>query len=189
MKSTDKDLIDEIKLDHRELEQYYSKYKNASNMDEGKKWFNLYMWEICRHSVAEELLVYPLMENINEFGRKLADQSREDHRKVKAMLEDLRKEKDDTLFDKKFDDLVSEVSDHVKKEESEDLVFLQEKLSLEDRLKAGKSFSFRKKIVPTRPHPEIPDKPTMLEMGLGLLVTPIDKLRDMFTEFPKEVKS
>jgi hemerythrin superfamily protein len=178
------DIIDLIKTDHRELEDYFGRYKSASNMEEGKKWFNQFLWEICRHSVAEEVVLYNMMESINDRGKELGEKSREDHRKLKMMLEDLRKEKDDDAFDKKFEDVFKNLMDHIKMEEVEDLAFIQENVSLEKRQSAGKMFSMKKHLVPTRPHPEIPDKPTALELALGLLVTPFDKLRDMFTSFP-----
>ncbi len=34
------DVIDDILTDHRELEDYYEKYKKAVNNEEGEKWFN-----------------------------------------------------------------------------------------------------------------------------------------------------
>jgi len=182
------DILDDIKKDHREFEDYYKQYKAANNVDEAHKWFNQFLWAICRHSVAEEVLLYNMMEAQGDRGKKLAEESREGHRKLKVMLEDLRKEKNEQEFEKKFDAAFKELQDHLQLEEGEDLPFLAENVSLEARQAAAKAFALKKNLVPTRPHPEIPDKPTALELALGMLVTPVDKLRDLFTPFPDEKK-
>lgn len=53
---------DRIKHDHRELETYYNKIKSAKSDDEKVRWQNQFVWELARHSIAEELVVYPAME-------------------------------------------------------------------------------------------------------------------------------
>jgi len=187
----DSDIIESIKKDHREVQEYYYKYKSSPNMEEGKKWFHQFVWEISRHSVGEEVIMYNMMEAVNEQGKKLSEESREDHRKLKVALEDLRNEKDDAEFDKKFDKVFSDLMDHIKKEESEDLQFIRDNISEDKRKSAARMFALKKNLVPTRPHPEIPDKPTALELALGLFATPIDKIRDLFVDFPdkEEVKN
>jgi len=179
------DVIDDIITDHREMEDYYKKYKSAENIEDSKKWFNMFLWEICRHSVAEEIVIYTMMEKKDEKGKELAYKSREDHRRLKELLEDLRKEKDNIKFDEKFDIVFKELEEHIASEEENDLVYLKESFTLDERMKASKSFAMKKKLAPTRPHPGIPDKPTAIEMGLGLLVAPLDKIRDVFTSFPE----
>lgn len=182
------DIVDDILQDHRELEDYYAKYKAAPSTEESQKWFNQFLWKICRHAVAEEIVLYPMLESKDERGIQLATVSREDHRKLKVELEDLRKESDLAKFDAKFDAMFKDLMDHIKMEESQDLLYIKEQFSLEERKKAAKSFDLRKKIAPTRPHPWVPDKPTALEEALGLLAAPLDKFRDMFKSFPEEVK-
>jgi len=185
-----KDLIEDIRSDHKALETYYESYKSAKNVEEGHKWFNLFLWEVCRHSAAEEIIVYNMMEFKDEQGKKLAHESREDHRKLKQMLEDLRHEKDEKKFEEKFDEVYKSFQDHVKSEEGEDHPYIQKNIPSIAQLAAAKAFAFKKNLVPTRPHPGIPDKPTTVELALGMLATPVDKLKDLFTSFPdkKDVK-
>ena len=179
------DLIAELLNDHRNLEKYYSNYKLATSIEEGHRWFNQFVWEISRHAVSEELVVYPLMEGLGEHGQKLSEESREGHRRLKTMLEDLRHEKDESKFEAKFDAAFQELQDHLKIEEGEDLPYIKQNVSQEDLQNLGKTFALGKKIAPTRPHPEVPDKPLALEIALGLLIAPIDKFRDVFTSFPE----
>ena len=60
--------------------EYYDNYVKADNADEQSRWARQLTWEIARHAVGEEIVVYPLMEELmGEEGRKLTDQDRADH--------------------------------------------------------------------------------------------------------------
>jgi hypothetical protein len=48
----------------------------------------------------------------------------------------------------------------------------------------GDKFERMKMFVPTRAHPSAPNKPPF-ETLVGLLTMPVDKLRDLFKDFPK----
>jgi hemerythrin superfamily protein len=52
-------ISDAIKKDHRELTDYYNEVINSSDHDHQERYGNQLTWELARHSVAEELLVYP----------------------------------------------------------------------------------------------------------------------------------
>ncbi len=178
------DIISKVTQDHRELETYFKNYKAAKSEEDSYKWFNLFVWEISRHSVAEEQILYQLLEAQGDKGKKLAQKSREDHREMKKALEDLRQEKDPKKFDEKFKDAFKDLEKHLSYEEKEDLPFLKEKLSEKELIAAGKAFTMKEKLAPTRPHPSVPDKPAALELALGLMIAPVDKFRDLFTSFP-----
>ena len=48
-----------VTQDHAELKRYYDQYK-AATAEEGKiKWGNAFIWEMTRHALGEELVVYP----------------------------------------------------------------------------------------------------------------------------------
>lgn len=53
---------DLIKHDHNELRTYKDNILNAKDDDEKARWQNQFTWELARHSIAEELVVYPAME-------------------------------------------------------------------------------------------------------------------------------
>lgn len=61
--------------------EYYDHYVKASgNADAQARWSRQLTWEIARHAVGEEIVVYPLMEKLlGEKGLKLADEDRDDH--------------------------------------------------------------------------------------------------------------
>jgi hypothetical protein len=55
-------ISDLIKHDHDELRTYKDNILNAKDDDEKVRWQNQFTWELARHSIAEELVVYPAME-------------------------------------------------------------------------------------------------------------------------------
>jgi len=71
-----------IKRDHRELEEDYNNILSATSDDEKTRWQNQFTWELARHSVGEELIVYPAMEKHLPNGKEMADHDREEHQKV-----------------------------------------------------------------------------------------------------------
>jgi hypothetical protein len=71
-----------IKHDHAELKEYYDQIMNAKDNDTKTRYQNQFTWELARHSIAEELVVYPAMEQYTENGRDLADKDRMEHHMV-----------------------------------------------------------------------------------------------------------
>src|SRR5260221_14496289 len=80
MTSTTSAISAAIKKDHRELEEYYENIINAADEDTATRWQNQFTWELARHSIAEELVVYPAMEkNLGEKGVQMANKDRKEH--------------------------------------------------------------------------------------------------------------
>jgi hypothetical protein len=77
-------ISDAITKDHRELKEYYDEIvNNPDNIDHQTRYGNQFTWELARHSVAEELLVYPAMEKyLGDKGKEHADHDRREHHKV-----------------------------------------------------------------------------------------------------------
>jgi hemerythrin superfamily protein len=73
-----------ITKDHRELKQYYDEIvNNPDDIDHQTRYGNQFTWELARHSVAEELLVYPAMEKyMGERGKEHAEHDRKQHHRV-----------------------------------------------------------------------------------------------------------
>jgi len=73
-----------ITKDHRKLETYYKEIiNNPTDIDHATRYGNQFTWELARHSVAEELLVYPAMEKyMGERGKRHADLDRQQHHEV-----------------------------------------------------------------------------------------------------------
>lgn len=76
-------IIDTIKADHREIENYYSKILDSATDTEKVQWQNQFTWELARHSIGEELVVYPQFEKKLPDGQSLADKDRKEHQSVR----------------------------------------------------------------------------------------------------------
>jgi len=172
--------------DHNDIEAFYNKVKTVPDAD-AEKWINQLFWTIARHSAAEELVVYPLLEKTGPIGKDLAAKSREDHQKVKEEIATMEGKKISPMLRQKIDKMMADLMVHIRMEEEPggDLDQLRRGLTPEEMLKAGKSFERTKMFVPTHAHPSAPDRPPF-ETIVGLMTAPIDKLRDAFMKFPDE---
>lgn len=73
-----------IVKDHRELKKYYTEVVNSTDHDHQQRFGNQFVWELARHSISEELVIYPAMEKyMGDKGRRLADEDRKEHHQVK----------------------------------------------------------------------------------------------------------
>ena len=133
--------------------EYYDLYtRNTGNKDAQERWARQLIWEVARHAVGEEIVVYPLMEkHLGSKGKELADQDRQDHQFVKEKLYRLESMTPGTS---EYDNMLKEVMDHLHEhndnEEQKDLPLLESKIGQEDCHKAAVTFSRTKKFAPTR---------------------------------------
>jgi hemerythrin superfamily protein len=76
-------VIDAIKHDHAELKEYYENILRAKDDDSKIRWQNQFTWELARHSIGEEIVVYPAMEKyMGDPGKQMANRDRTEHNKV-----------------------------------------------------------------------------------------------------------
>lgn len=72
-----------IAEDHEEMYGYHEQYKtarSAGDADAQARWARQLIWEVARHAVGEEIVVYPLMEkHMGAEGKRLADEDRSEH--------------------------------------------------------------------------------------------------------------
>ncbi|KIJ62301.1 hypothetical protein HYDPIDRAFT_114796 [Hydnomerulius pinastri MD-312] len=186
--TTQTPLKDAVAHDHQEMYDYYDQYrKSAGDTDAQSRWANQLTWEVARHAVGEEIIIYPLMEkHLGQNGKDLADQDRADHQTVKECLSQLGTMKVGTdEYDHTISRMMSQLHEHNDSEENKDLPQLEEKLHLDHSREAAQQFKTTKRFVPTRPHPSAPDQPPF-ETLVAFMTAPIDKLKDVFASFPTE---
>ena len=75
-------IIDAIKKDHRELEAYYNTIVKSGDPDQQTRFQNQFIWELARHSISEELVVYPAFERYLKGGSTIAEKDRHEHQTV-----------------------------------------------------------------------------------------------------------
>jgi hypothetical protein len=90
----------------------------------------------------------------------------------------------DPTFLPTIDSLWESLWQHIKEEERDDLPALEKAIDADASGALARSFDRTKHFVPTRSHPSAPDRPPY-ETAVGMMATPLDKLRDMFRSFPE----
>ncbi|KAK4167723.1 hypothetical protein QBC43DRAFT_311333 [Cladorrhinum sp. PSN259] len=175
-----------ITEDHRELHKCYNEVINSTDPDHMQRWGNQFTWELARHSVGEELIVYPAFEkHMGSLGTQMAEKDRKEHHQVKELLKEFQGMKaEDSNYIPKLKELWAELEPHIKEEEGHDLPALEDKLSPDSSETMANSFRLTKNFVPSRSHPSAGENPPF-ESVMGLLTAPVDKLADMFRKFPK----
>lgn len=174
--------------DHTLVKTIYDKFKMCSHK-EANEWRNQLIYEIARHSVAEELIIYPIMREKIPDGEKWYQDSIKDHQKVKQLLHEVQSiDPSSTELRSKVDETMKVLFSHIEEEENEILPLIRKHIPEEQLVTAGNQFMRRKFIVPTRPHSSVPEDPPTLEGLLGLLIAPVDKFRELFTSYPDQDK-
>jgi len=180
-------ILKEALKDHNDIKSYfkeYTKFRSNGQYDEAKKWYHQWAWEVARHSVAEEIVIYPFMEK--KLNPSLSSKNRSQHQEVKEQISRLESL---TFEGQEFDAVINEtmkaLTEHMKLEEQDEFPELERVASPEEIDSLSQTFEHRKRIVPTRAHPNAPDTPP-LETVVGLLAAPLDKFRDMFRDFPNQ---
>ncbi|KAI0119470.1 hypothetical protein F4814DRAFT_411975 [Daldinia grandis] len=175
-----------IRQDHRQIEKYYDKIINSNDHDTQLRYQNAFVWELTRHAIAEELVVYPVMETGLNNGKEIADKDREEHQVTKEQLYKFQNmTPGDSDFIPTLESLMTDLKIHIKEEEEHDLVKLEEALLPTKSRDLAQQFEMTKAFTPTRSHPNAPNKPPY-ETAAGLMTAPLDKLRDMFRAWPDE---
>ncbi|OQD72002.1 hypothetical protein PENPOL_c001G08751 [Penicillium polonicum] len=175
-----------IKDDHRRLESYYNIILNSEDKDELTQFQNQFVWELARHAVAEELVVFPALEKVRSDGKEKIDDDRREHSALKEMLyvfQDLNST--DPRFFPTITMLMEGLARHMQDEEANDLVILEETLTSDQSEALGESLSRTKMFVPSRAHPYNLDNPRF-ETAADLITAPLDRLQDLFRQWPEE---
>lgn len=80
-------ITDALTKDHRELEQCYNEIiNNPNDHDHQDRFANQFVWELARHSIGEELVVYPALERwLGDGGKEMAENDRQQHHSVRSL--------------------------------------------------------------------------------------------------------
>ncbi|MFJ8849336.1 hemerythrin domain-containing protein [Streptomyces sp. NPDC102437] len=175
-------VIAELIIDHREVDGLFAKIEAQPAGDaQRRKLADELTIELVRHSVAEEMYLYPAVRKHVEDGDVIADKELSDHAQVEQHLKDLEgMAADDPQFDPLVAQLKLEVSGHVRDEEDRLFPLLAAACTPAALDELGDKVRTAKKMAPTRPHPSAPSTPPgnkLLGPGVGL----VDRARDLLT--------
>jgi hemerythrin superfamily protein len=185
MAEQQRDVIEILEHDHREVEQMFSELEalRGASTDEAKSrrkdLTERVTIELVRHSVAEEVLVYPKVED--KVSAEQADHAREEHAEAEETMHRLEKlDADDPRFDDELATLMAEIRHHIEDEEGQMFASMRQSIDADELRKLGARVEGFKQVAPTRPHPNVPNEP-LPRMAAGPAASLFDRMRDLAT--------
>jgi hemerythrin superfamily protein len=180
-----RDVIEILEHDHREVEEMFSELETLRGevTDEAKErrkdLVDQVTIELVRHSVAEEVIVYPEVED--RVSSEEAEHAREEHAEAEETLKRLEKlDADDPDFDDELATLMKEIRHHIEDEEGQMFAHMRQVIDSDELRKLGARVEAFKKVAPTRPHPNVPNTP-LARVAAGPAASMLDRMRDLAT--------
>ena len=173
-----KDVIEILTADHREMIGLLELIEETTDPAERRALADAATAEIVRHSVAEELFVYPVYTREVTDGADEVEHDKEEHQELEETLVKLEGvDSEDADFLRLVRELKGQLDHHVDDEESDQFPKLRRAVSAEELVDLGRKVEAAKKVAPTRPHPDSPHS-ELFHMTVGLGVGMVDRLRD-----------
>jgi hemerythrin superfamily protein len=183
MTDQQRDVIEVLEHDHREVEEMFGELESlrgaSSERDQTrrKELTEQVTIELVRHSVAEEVLVYPEVER--KVSAEEAEHAREEHAEAEETLARLEKlDADDPAFDDELATLMREIRHHIADEEGQMFAHMRQTIDADELRKLGGRVEAFKKVAPTRPHPNVPNEP-LPRLAAGPAASLFDRMRDL----------
>jgi len=172
-------LISVLVTDHREVEEMFTELETEGlSAQRRSELRDKVITELVRHSVAEEMYLYPTTRKVLPGGDQLADREIEEHAAAERLMKDLEKvDPQDARFDDLLTQLITDVRGHVGEEETDLFPRLEAACSDQELAELGAKVQQAKKLAPTRPHPSAPDTPPMNKV-MGPPMGLVDRVRD-----------
>jgi hemerythrin superfamily protein len=173
------DMVSVLVKDHEEIKGFFREVEAATDAKGRRDAADKLTAEVARHSVAEEMYLYPAARDALPNGDEMVDEEIKEH----AEAEDLLKRwegmgGDDAEFMSTFQQIKQGLLHHIDEEEEPKLFpQMQAALTAEQQQDLGDKITRAKKLAPTRPHPSAPDEPPM-DKVLGVPMGIVDRIRD-----------
>lgn len=172
------DAIELILADHRTVEELFTRYEQASDVEERTDIVHDVIHELAVHGEVEELVFYPRLRAAVDGGDDLAEEAIHEHVEIKQTLNALDgMTAGEDEFDTRMRALMGEVRHHVQEEEQDILPKVRDAVSEDDLRDMGEAMQRAKSLVPTRPHPKAPTG-ALGKLATGAPVALVDRVRD-----------
>ena len=175
------DVTEILAIDHAEVTSLLAEIETTVDPQTRRDLADIVITELVRHSVAEEMHVYPAMKKHLPNGEDAVAHDTEEHKEIETTLKALEKaDPADPEFSSSIAKLSALLADHIRDEEQDQFPQLRANLSREQLVEIGAKVEAAKKLAPTRPHPLAPNAAPFHKLvgpGVGL----VDRLRDKIT--------
>ncbi|TFK54664.1 hypothetical protein OE88DRAFT_1653090 [Heliocybe sulcata] len=175
MASTKLDVLEEIKLDHDNVRDLWSRYQTATTRDEKAVIANTLIREMAVHGDAEEISVY------NDYAKlgiaSTADHNKEEHHEIKKLVYEADSASTKSAdYDAVLGKAVNAFITHAGEEERDQFPTIKAKLTPEENDRLARDFLKARKMVPTRPHPAAPQTGGVAQKAVGAFGSVHDKI-------------
>lgn len=175
------DVVDVLTTDHREATSLIAQIWATDDLEQRRDLTDTLISELVRHSVAEEMYVYPAMKEHLPDGEQAVEHDTEEHKALERTMKELEAvNPDDARFEELVRQLEATLRDHVADEESDQFPELRARVPRAELVEMAAKVETAKKVAPTRPHPSAPNAQLFHKLvgpGVGL----VDRLRDKLT--------
>jgi hemerythrin superfamily protein len=176
--SVEPDVVDVLTSDHREVTDLIGQIWAERDTERRRDLADIVISQLVRHSVAEEMFVYPAMKEHLPDGEGAVEHDISEHKELESTMKELEGvDGGDQRFDELVRRLESILRDHVTDEESEQFPQLRARVPREQLVALAGKVEATKKIAPTRPHPSAPNA-ALFHKLVGPGVGFVDRLRD-----------
>jgi hemerythrin superfamily protein len=175
------DVVDELTADHREATTLLDEILTTSDPQARRDMADTVITELVRHSVAEEMYVYPVIEKTFPDGKQTVEHDIEEHKELERTMKELESlDATDPRFTGTVSRLREQLHHHATDEEDEQFPRLRTYVPREKLVQMREQVETAKKLAPTRPHPNAPNSEVFHKLvgpGVGLM----DRVRDKLT--------
>ncbi|MEX5303466.1 hemerythrin domain-containing protein [Kocuria sabuli] len=175
------DVVDILTADHRDMLELIGRIKETPEADRRRDLADTLIAEVMRHAVAEEMYVYPAVEEHVPNGAEEVEHDKKEHDEIVQVMKRLE---DADASGPGFLELVGELEaqlrHHIDDEESDQFPKLRAGIPADQLVDLGEKVQTAKKLAPTRPHPHAPHS-ELFHKTVGPGVGMIDRLRDKLT--------
>lgn len=178
--TTQTDLITLLSDEHREVEQMFGRLESLAGgtSEDAENVARDVVVSLVKHSVAEEIYLYPLVRERLSGGNEVADQEVSEHEQAEQTMQRLEAlQPSDEDFWPAVHELMREIRQHVHEEETELFPRLRNECGEQELRELATKVQQAEMVAPTRPHPSSPSEGTSLAAlapGAGL----VDRARD-----------
>lgn len=175
------DVVDILTTDHQEMVELIGQIEHTSDASRRRELADTVIAEVMRHAVAEEMYVYPAIEEHVPNGAEKVKRDKQEHDEIvqtMKQMEDL--DASDPAFLDRTRRLEAQIRHHAHEEESKHFPQLRAHIPGEKLVELGTKVQNAKKLAPTRPHPNAPHS-ELFHKTIGPGVGMIDRIRDKLT--------
>lgn len=175
------DVVDILTADHQDMVELCSQIEHTADPAQRRDLADTVIAEVVRHAVAEEMHVYPAIEEHVPNGAEEVEHDKREHAELQRVMKQMENLDASTpAFMERVRELDGLLRHHAHDEEAKQFPQLRAHIPADKLVAMGKTVEEAKSMAPTRPHPNAPQA-ELFHKTIGLGVGMIDRLRDRLT--------